>query len=184
VQLAVALLIALISSDEEMCRQKLRVVGASATFRTPMFKGQPMRRDAEIDVEVSSSSTTSIASVELAIFLGASLKSIKETRLSALPTARPRALDDGGIAFRAEVEMLISPGEARTLKVVKEAVPLDKDIGAVTALVSTCRTLRSVGEAVLSAPKPRDDSSTRLVIGLAAGLALVIILIVLVRMLA
>ncbi len=57
-----------------MCRQKLHVVGASATFKTPMFMGQPMRRDAEIEVEVSSSSTISIASVELAIFLGASLR--------------------------------------------------------------------------------------------------------------
>ncbi len=80
--------------------------------------------------------------------------------------------------------MLISPGEARRLRVVKEAVPLDKDIGSVTALVSSCRTLRSVGEAVLSTPKPRDDGSARLLVGLAAGLALVIILIVLVRILA
>jgi hypothetical protein len=159
-------------------------VGASATYKTPLVQGQPTRRDAEIAVELTSSSTASISSVELGIFLGGSLRAIRETRLSALPTARPRPLEDGGIAFRAEVETLIAPGETRTLQLRKDAVPLDRDVGSVTALVSSCRMLRPVGEAVLSQPKPRNDGSTPLIIGLAAGLGLVIVIVMLVRVLA
>jgi hypothetical protein len=147
-----------------------------------MFQGQAMRRDAELEVEVTSTATAPVTMVELGVFLGASLKAIAETRAEALPTARPRALEDGGVAFRAEVPALISPGMTRVLKFSKPTIPLDRDVSSVTAVITGCRTAILSGEARIETKQGGDGRSPTIVL-LAFGLGLVIIVVVLIRML-
>jgi hypothetical protein len=170
-----------LAGEDTRCRDLLRVLGTSATYKLPLFKGKPIRKDAQIDVELSSSGTVAVSMVDLAIFLGASLKTVEETRLSALPTLRPRELDDGGIAFRAEVPTLIPPGGTRHVIVEKEALPLDRDVSTVTARLIGCRTLRQVGEATVSMPKVDQDPSVRLIVIIAGGLAIAIVAMILIR---
>lgn len=105
-----------------------------------------------MEVELTSTATAPIAQVELGVFLGATLREIEATRPSALPTARPRELEGGGIAFRAEAATLIAPGATRSVQVEKAAVPLDRDLSTVTAVIAGCRTVQSVGDATLVDP--------------------------------
>jgi hypothetical protein len=171
-------------AEDELCRDRLRVVTARATFKTPMFKGQPTRRDAELDVELTSTATAPITTVELGVFLGASMRAIAETRPSSLPTARPRELEDGGVAFRAEVPVLIHPGTTRTVRFTKETLPLDKDIASVTAVVAGCRTARALaGEATIDPEAREDDGRAATIQVVAFALGLVAVIVILVRIL-
>lgn len=168
------------AGEDTSCKTTLQVIGATAVYKTPMFKGRPTRRDAAIEVELSSSSTAAVAVVELAIFLGASLRSIEDTRISSLPTARPRELGDGGLAFRVEATTFIAPGATRTVRIEKESLPLDRDLSSVTALVAGCRTVRPVGDAVVEPPRKTEGEPQRgvfLAAALIGALALVVVLV-------
>ncbi|MCK6546633.1 hypothetical protein L6R52_12355 [Myxococcota bacterium] len=154
----------------------LQVGRATATYETPMFKGRAVRRDVVIDVELVSTATVPISSVELGVFLGASLRAVEDNRASALPTTRFRELDDGGIAFRETADVLIAPGTTRHVRVERTAVPLDRDLSTVTAVVAGCKSVEAVGDATLTMPpaaEPAQTSATEL-----AALALVIACVV------
>lgn len=183
--LNLTLLLALLSAgDEDACDGKLRVVSSRVTLKTPMFKGEAMRRDAELDLELASTSTAPITEVELGVFLGASLKAIAETRASALPTARPRELEGGGVAFRASVAVLIPPGATRNVRFEKRTIPLDRDVSSVTAVIAGCRSARLLsGEATIDAgAEDQSGYVTTLTLG-AFALGLVIIVVILLRLL-
>jgi hypothetical protein len=157
------------------------VVGATATYRTPLFKGQPTRKDGTIDVELASNATVAVSAVDVAIFLGASLKTVEETRLNSLPTARPRELDDGGVAFRAEASTFISPGGTRHVAIEKAMLPLDRDISTVTVRVIGCRTIRPVGEVTVALPKAKESDEVPIIVWLAAALGALILVPLLLR---
>lgn len=149
-----------------------------------MFQGQAVRRDAELEVEITSTATTPVTMVELGIFLGASMKAIAETRASALPTARPRELEDGGVAFRAEVPVLISPGSTRQLRFTKQTIPLDRDVASVTAVIAGCRTARMVSnDSTVDTHAGEDQSVAATIIMLAFALGLIFVVVMLIRIL-
>lgn len=162
------------------CRDVLQVGRASATYETPMFQGRPVRKDVVIDVELVSTATVPISSVELGVFLGASLRAVDDNRASALPTSRFRELDEGGIAFREDAEVLIAPGTTRVVRVERTAVPLDRDLSMVTVVVAGCKSLVAVGDATLKPPPdgaPAAMSGTELAaIGLAIACLVVLAL--------
>ena len=122
-----------------------------------------------MSIELSSTATAPIAFVELAVFLGATMPVVRATRASALPTSRPRDLEDGGVAFRARSDTLILPGATRLLRVDKEALPL-RDLSAVHAVVIDCRSARSVAEATIEVPPPPPSEASW---PIAAGVGLV-----------
>src|SRR5688572_1909739 len=82
------------------CADEVQVISSSATYKTRMFQGKPFRRDAVIEVELRSSSTSALSAIDLAVFLGASLQAVSETRPLALPTSKYREFAEGGLAFR------------------------------------------------------------------------------------
>jgi hypothetical protein len=177
-------LVLLAAGDEDACDGKLRVLSSRVTLRTPMFKGEAMRRDAELDIELASTSTAPITQVELGVFLGASLRVIGETRVSALPTARPRELEGGGVAFRSEVAVFIPPGATRTVHFEKRTIPLDRDVSSVTAVIAGCRSVRPLsGDATID-PRAEDQSGYVTTLSLIAfGIGLVMIVVILLRLL-
>jgi hypothetical protein len=94
-----------------------------------------------VAVEVRSTASVAVGRVELAVFLGASLADIDATRLAALPTLRPRALDGGGIAFRFGAEGAVEPGARRTLSLHALELPLAHEPGLVAARIAGCQAL-------------------------------------------
>lgn len=170
---------ALSRAEEIGCRGALRVIGATAIYRTPTLEGRAVRRDVWVDVEVSSTSTVPISAVQLGVFLGASLRAIRETRPTALPTARPRELEDGGLAFRAEVTALIGPGATRILRIEKTMLPIDRDLSTVTAVIAGCRMLHEVGEVMLPPVKTSREGTPPVALAAAAlGILAAVVLIV------
>ena len=139
-----------------------------------------MRKDAVIDVELTSTGTQTISWIELGVFLGASLKSVAETRASALPTTRHRDLADGGIAFRAEASALITPGSTRLVRLERTALPLDRDFSTVNAVIADCRELESAGEATVQLAQAEQRSSMTNIAWIAAALAVLIALTIVV----
>jgi hypothetical protein len=157
---AVTALLAALSADSARaeCAGELEVVGASVSFATRLFQGRPTRRDATVTLELRSTSTTALSAVELGIFLGASMKAMDQTRASALPTQQPRLFPDGGLAFRARVDVVLPPGATRTVEVVREAVPLDQDVYGVRAVVVGCaRTVAVDSQVQLAVPDAAED---------------------------
>lgn len=147
------------------CVDELRIVGAEATFRTQVFQGKPVRRDADLRVTVRSTATTAISSVELAVFLGARLGEVDATRVQALPTRRPRLLPSGGLAFRSEVDTMLPPGAKRVLRFEQTGLPLDRDVYGVAARVVRCRRLVGVGTATVALPAREDPWLVWLYVG-------------------
>lgn len=140
------------------CARELEVQGASVSYATRLFQGRPTRRDATITVELRSTSTTALSAVELGIFLGASLQAMDQTRASALPTQQPRVFPDGGLAFRARVDVVVPPGATRVVEVAREALPLDQDLYGVRAMVVGCaRTVAVNSEVQLAVAAEADD---------------------------
>lgn len=180
----VVLLLALIAAGEEDAScDRLSVVNARAIFKTPMFQGKAVRRDAELEVDIASTATAPVTLVELGVFLGATMKTIAETRASALPTARPRELEGGGVAFRVEVPALITPGTTRTLRFTKQTIGLDRDVSSVTAVIAGCRTAVQSGDATVDTHPPGEDRRISTLTLLAFGLGLLIVVVVLIRLL-
>lgn len=169
------------AAAEVPCEARLEVLQTRATFKTRSFQGRPTRKDAVVEVEVRSTATVAVSRLEVAVFLGASLKEVAETRAKALPTTKPRLLESGGLAFRAAVEQVVPPRSTRVLRVTREELPLDRELEAVTALVVECRSLAGGGEATVVLP-PAEAPWTGRIIVLALGLAVAALLFVLARL--
>lgn len=135
------------------CIDDLKVVGATATYRTRLFQGRASRRDALVEVHLHSTATTAVSGLELAIFLGASMSAVQSTRASALPTQQARVFEDGGLAFRARVPVVLPAGGTRKLSIERRAVPMGVDLYGVTAVVVGCARLVPVGDVQLVLPR-------------------------------
>ncbi len=135
------------------CIDDLNVAGATATYQTRMFQGRASRRDARVEVDLHSTATTAISGLELAIFLGASLSAVDSTRVSALPTQQPRVFEDGGMAFRARVPVVVPAGANRKVTIERRAVPMGMDLYGVTVVVVGCARLVPVGDVQMLMPK-------------------------------
>ena len=162
-----------------VCSEELVGLSSSATYKTRMFQGKPLRRDATIDVELRSTSTSAVSAIELAVFLGASLQAVSETRPMTLPTSKYREFADGGLAFRAEVQTIIRPKETRKVRIQRKALPLEEDVYAIQVVPAACKTLVAVGEAVVelpAAPAEGPPGILLLLIGIVGLLTMVMIL--------
>lgn len=135
------------------CGDEIEVLSASVRYTTRLFQGKPTRRDAAVEVRLRSTSTTAVSGIELAVFLGVSLEAMEATRVASLPTSQSRAFDDGGLAFRAGVVDLLSPGATRLVTVERKALPLANDLHAVTVRVVDCRRWVQAGEATIAFPQ-------------------------------
>jgi hypothetical protein len=161
------------------CAEGLEVLASSATYRTRMFQGRPMRRDAVIDVELRSTSTSAVSAIELAVFLGTSLQAVTETRPLALPTSKYREFPDGGLAFRAEVAAIIGPKETRRVQVQRKALPLQEDVYAIHVVPAACKTLISAGEAVVELPAAPEEGPPGILLLLIGVVGLVTVVMIL-----
>ncbi len=125
----------------------LEVLGARATYsQPPPRRGPPGDLETQtvsVEVEVRSTASVAVGRVELAVFLGARLADIDATRLAALPTLRPRALDGGGIAFRFGAEGAVPPGARRTLTLEALELSVAHEPGLVAARIAGCQALPS-----------------------------------------
>ena len=165
------------------CARDLEVVAARVSFATRLFQGRPTRRDATVAVELRSTSTTALSAVELGIFLGASLEAMDQTRASALPTQQPRLFPDGGLAFRARVEVVLPPGATRRVEVVRPAVPLDQDLYGVRVVVVGCaRTVAVGGDVRLAAAEAPSADPPAWILAAAVLLTLAAAVVVLRRL--
>jgi hypothetical protein len=160
------------------CSSHLEVLSSHATFSTKTFQGQAIERDAKIDVEVRSTSTSALSAIEVAVFLGASMAAVDETRLGALPTLRPRDLEGGGLAFRAVVPTLIPPGASRTLRIDKTELPLELELASVVAKIVDCKLVSEVGTVTIVTPAEEgsDASPIYFVIGGVLAIAAAIVI--------
>lgn len=134
------------------CAEAIEVLSSHAALETKTFQGRPLERSAKIDVELHSTATTALSSIELAVFLGANLADLEATRPSALPTIRPRQLPGGGLAFRAVTKEILPAGATRTVRVEKGELPLELELTTVRALIGGCRAVLPVAEVTLVAP--------------------------------
>ncbi len=177
-----AILLSLLGAQARtrVCADELEVISSSATYRTRMFQGKPFRRDAVIEVELRSTSTAAVSAIDLAVFLGASLQAVSETRPLTLPTSKYREFADGGLAFRAEVPTIIGPAATRKVQIVRKALPLDQDVYAIHVVPAACKTLVSVGDVVLEAPAvPSDGEPPGLLLVLIGIVGLVTVVMIL-----
>ncbi len=129
----------------------LEVRASRVRYEIQLFRGKPLRRDGHFEVELTSTATSPVASVELAVFLGASLPAIRATRPEALPTRTFRMFEGGGLAFRTEVAVPIPPSTTRTVRFIRDALPLDQDLSSITARLVTCKWGQ---EPIVTAPTP------------------------------
>lgn len=153
---------------EPPCVDQLGVVGARARYATRLFQGKPTRRDVVVSVDLRSTATVAITSAELAVFLGASLEDISQTRPEALPTRSARALEHGGLAFREALTTLIPASATRSVEVRRKALPLDQDLYGVKVVVAGCRRAYAVQEVTLA--MPADDPPRWVLVGALAAL--------------
>jgi hypothetical protein len=162
-----------------VCADEIQVISSSATYKTRMFQGKPMRRDAVIEVELRSTSTSALSAIDLAVFLGTSLQAVSETRALTLPTSKYRAFADGGLAFRAEIQTIIQPKSTKRLRIERRALPLEEDVYAIHVVPAACKMLVAVGDAVIEVPAAPDDGPPGillLLIGI-VGLAIVVMIL-------
>lgn len=159
------------------CSAQVEVVGSAVTFETKMFQGRASRRDAKVQVELRSTSTAAISGVELGVFLGASMSAVEGTRVTALPTQQPRVFEDGGLAFRVRVDLMLPPGATRTVSVVRKAVPMELDLYGVHAVLGGCTRVTSVGDVQLVMPNEDRPAPVGLMI---AGLLVTLVTAVMV----
>lgn len=157
---------------EAGCVEDVRVVGATVTFKTRMFQGRASRKDAIVQVDLRSTATTAVSAVELGLFLGVSMADIDHTRVSALPTQQARVFDDGGMAFRTRVSVMLPPGSTRSVRVRREAVPRELDLYGVRAIVGGCTRVTAVSDVQVVMPKSGGDLPVGLVV---AGLFLTLL---------
>ncbi len=148
------------------CSQQVEVQRAQVTFETYVLRGKPTHRQAELEIILSSSATVAVTAVELGVFLGTSLRTVKDTRLSSLPTRQNRFFKNDGLAFRHTLSVVIPPRGQRTVRLKRRNLPLARDLYGVKARVASCRLTRWVGDATVAI---RDTSSwqTNLLWGLA-----------------
>jgi len=150
----------------------VRVVGATVTFQTRMFQGRASRKDAVVQVDLRSTATTTVSAVDLGLFLGVSMADIDQTRVSALPTQQARVFEDGGLAFRTRVSLMLAPGSTRSVRVRREAVPRELDLYGVRAIVGGCTRVTAVSDVQVVMP----DAGRELPAGLLlAGLCLTLL---------
>lgn len=171
-------LLALPREAAATCVDEVTVMRASVTYETRLFRGQPTRRDARIAVDLRSTSTTAVGRVELGLFLGATLEDLSSTRGSALPTRQPRTFSSGGLAWRAEVPVLLPAGATRTVTVEKKALPLDQDLYGVKAIVVGCARLEAVGELQLTRRPGSGDPPTYLLLAALILTAIIAVVVV------
>jgi hypothetical protein len=155
------------------------VIASSATYRTRTFQGQPIRRDAVIQVELRSTSTSALSAIELAVFLGTSLEAVSKTRPLTLPTTKYREFAEGGLAFRAEVQTIIPPKATQKIQIDRRALPLEEDVYAIHVVPAACKELVPVGDAVIEVPATQDDGPPGFLLVLIAVVGLVIVLMIL-----
>jgi hypothetical protein len=117
----------------------LEVLGASAAYERRTGSAGALRERVLVDVELRSTATVALGRLELGVFLGATLADLEETRAAALPSARPRRLASGGIAFRAAVASPLPAGARRVVRVERELGPdAVHEPGLVAARVAGC----------------------------------------------
>jgi hypothetical protein len=179
-----ALVISIVLVAEEAsarpCSDDLAVLSSSATYKTRMFQGKPIRRDATIDLELRSTSTSAVSAIELAVFLGCSLQAVSETRPLTLPTSKHREFEDGGLAFRAELPtLLLQPGETKKLQIQRKALPLEEDVYAIQVVPAACKTLVAVADAVVEIPAAPDEGPPGVLLLLIGVVGLVTVVMIL-----